>query len=163
MALDVGDTRVGVAVSDELGLIASPCAPFRRRGGEADVAAVAARVRETGVTTVVVGLPRNMDGSEGIQAQKVRGFGDQLAAMLSVPVYYWDERLSTREALARLRDRGAPAGRRRLEVDGEAASIILDGYLLRLARNVAVEDGTPVGPKNPGRAADPPREEAPDE
>ena len=162
MALDVGDTMVGVAVSDELGVLATPRPPFRRRSQD-DAERLAAMVVDWGVSAVVVGLPRNMDGSEGPQARKVREFADRLAAIVPVPLYFWDERLSTREALGRLVSRGARAARRRQEVDGEAASIILEGYLRRMNQRtdaLTPSGGDPAVPRDPTY---PQREEGHDE
>lgn len=153
---------VGVAVSDELAVLATPRPPLRRRGDLADdLEEVVALVRKWEVAALVVGLPRNMDGTEGAQARKVRDFADKLARVLPVPLYFWDERLSTREALGRLRHRGVGADRRRLEVDGEAASIILEGYLRRSAEGAdQPSQGDPAGPRDP---MDSPGEEGHDE
>jgi putative Holliday junction resolvase len=130
-ALDVGDARIGVAVSDDLGLSVRGIGVVRRRGGRHDLEAVARLVTAHEVARVVVGLPLNMDGSEGRQAAKVRAFADRLGIHLGLPIELWDERLSSFEAEDRLRGLGLPATRRRALVDQVAAEVILRSYLDR--------------------------------
>ena len=132
-ALDVGDARIGVAVCDELGLTVRGAGVVRRVGGQRDLDAVAALLGPLEPERVVVGLPLNMDGSEGPQAAKVRAFGQRLAAHLALPVEFWDERLTTVEAEQTLRDAGLSRARRRDLIDQEAAAVILESYLARPA------------------------------
>ncbi|HIQ06664.1 MAG TPA: Holliday junction resolvase RuvX [Anaerolineae bacterium] len=128
LGLDVGDRRVGVAVCDAMGIVVTPLTVFRRGSRQADfarIAAIAARERATGI---VVGLPLNMDGSEGRQARRARRFAEGLAASVDLPVVLWDERLSTFEA----ERRWAEAGRRSRQaeaLDAMAAAVILQDYL----------------------------------
>ena len=130
-ALDVGDARIGVAVSDDLGLSVRGIGVVQRRGGVRDLEAIVRLLAPHEVSRVVVGLPLNMDGTEGRQAQRVRSFGDLVREHLGLPVDFWDERLTTFEAEERLRSRGVRAARRRDLVDQEAACVILRSYLDR--------------------------------
>ena len=128
LALDVGERRIGVALSDPLGLTAQPQATIDRRAGDA-VDAVIALAAQHGVETVVVGLPLTLRGGRGPQAQRVEQFAAALRARLACPVVYWDERFSTHESRRALR--GAPHHKRRQRglVDQTAAQVILQGYL----------------------------------
>jgi len=128
-ALDVGDARVGVAVSDELGLTAQGIGVVKRVGGRRDVEQIATLLAPFAPTRVVVGLPLNMDGTEGPQAVKTRAFAARVAEHLLLPVEFWDERLTSFEAEERLRAAGVPARRRRGHVDRVAAAVILEDYL----------------------------------
>ena len=130
-ALDVGDARIGVAVADDLGISVRGVGVVTRKGGAYDLEAVARMLAGHGVSRVVVGLPLNMDGTEGRQAARVRAFGERLAGHLGMPVDYWDERLTTFEAEARLRSSGVKAARRRELIDQVAAEVILRSYLDR--------------------------------
>jgi putative Holliday junction resolvase len=132
-ALDVGDARIGLAVCDELGLTVRGVATVRRVGGRRDLEEIAARLAPYDPARVVVGLPLNMDGSEGRQAARVRAFAERLGAYLGLPVELWDERLTTVEAERTLRAAGLSRARRRVLVDQEAAAIILQSYLARPA------------------------------
>jgi putative pre-16S rRNA nuclease len=129
LALDVGDRTIGVAVSDALGVAAHPVETIRRRALPADLARVGALVREREAAEVLVGLPRMLDGSLGIQAQKVQAFVDALTPTLEVPVTLWDERYSTRAAERALIASGLTRKRRKGVVDQVAAVFFLQGYL----------------------------------
>jgi len=127
LGLDIGERRIGVAVSDELGTIASPVGMIRR---DSDVAAeVRDLIVEYDVVRVVAGLPIGLSGREGPQAQAVRAFVDDLAAALEVPVEFYDERLSTAVAERSLIAGGTRRAKRREKVDAVAAAVILQGYL----------------------------------
>jgi putative Holliday junction resolvase len=128
-ALDVGDARIGVAVSDDLGVSVRGIGVVRRRGGVHDLQAVAKMLAPHEVEHLVVGLPLNMDGTEGRQAARVRAFGDRLRAHLDVPIEFWDERLSTFQAGGLLRERGVRPARRAQLIDQVAAEVILRSYL----------------------------------
>src|SRR5512145_1412156 len=97
-ALDVGDARIGVAVSDDLGVSVRGVGVVARTGGTHDLAAVARMLAPHEVSRIVIGLPLNMDGTEGRQASRVRAFGDRLRNHLGIPIDFWDERLTTFEA-----------------------------------------------------------------
>jgi putative pre-16S rRNA nuclease len=129
LGLDVGDKRIGVALSDETGLLASPLPTLQRVGPRKDLQALAALVRQHGAGEVVVGLPYNLDGTEGPQAVKVRAFAEALKPVVRVPVRFWDERLTSVEAEQILAEREVPWQRRKGLVDQVAAVLILQGYL----------------------------------
>jgi len=129
LALDVGDRTIGVAVSDALGVAAHPVETIRRTKLAVDLERIASLVREREATEVVVGLPRMMDGSLGIQAEKVQAFADALIPEIPVPVTLWDERLSTVAAERALIASGLTRKRRKGVVDQVAAVFFLQGYL----------------------------------
>ena len=129
MGLDVGDRRIGVALSDSLGLTAQPLTVLERRGAAADAAAVRALVEAHGVDTVVVGLPLTMAGARGVQADKVTTFAEQLRRGLSVPVEFVDERLTTVQGERVLREAGIRGRRRKQAIDRVAAQLILQQFL----------------------------------
>ncbi len=129
LGLDVGDKRIGVAVCDALGITVTPVQTVHRKNSKADVARILEIVQKEEVGAVVIGLPKNMDGTEGEQAQKVRAFADQLSKELNLPLHFEDERLSTFTAIENLVERGIKTGKNRDLVDMEAAAIILRSYL----------------------------------
>jgi putative holliday junction resolvase len=129
LGVDLGRARIGLALADDVLEQARPFRVVRRQGGGRDLAAIAEAAREYEVERVVVGLPLNMDGTEGAAARLSREFAAKLAAELGVPVELFDERLSTFEAETRLRDRGFSARDARSRVDAEAAAVILQGWL----------------------------------
>lgn len=133
MALDVGERRIGVAVSDPLGLTAQAHSVLERRRPEVDLATLAALAKELEAERVVVGFPRRLDGSVGIQGEKVKEFADSLANVLPVPVELYDERLTTVEAEGVLLAGDLSRRRRRQVIDKVAAALILDGYLRRFS------------------------------
>ena len=130
-ALDVGEARIGVAVSDELGITAQGIGVIRRAGGQRDLEALQALLAPFAPERLVVGLPLNMNGSEGPQAAKVRTFAERAAAHLGLPLEFWDERLTTVAAERALLEADVSRRRRREVVDKVAASLILQGYLAR--------------------------------
>ncbi len=129
LGLDVGRARIGLALADDVLRTARAHATVHRRGDAADLAAIGEVAREFEVTQAVVGLPLNMDGTEGPSADFARRFAAKLGDALRVPVALQDERLSTFEAAARLRDRGISAKESRGLVDAEAAAVILQDWL----------------------------------
>ena len=137
--LDVGTKTVGVAMSDPLGLTAQALTTLRRTGLRADLAALRRLAETHGVTRAVVGLPLNMDGSEGPSAARSRAFGEALATALELPVDFWDERLTTVAAERALREGEVSARKRRQVVDQVAAALILQGWLD--ARALEAESG----------------------
>jgi putative Holliday junction resolvase len=132
-ALDVGDARIGVAVSDELGMTARGIGVVRRVGGLRDLDGVAALLAPYAPERLVIGLPLNMDGSEGPRAAKTRRFADRVAAHLQIPIDLFDERLTTVAANEAMAATGVRRKRRRELVDQMAAAIILESYLARPA------------------------------
>ena len=129
MAVDLGAARTGVAVSDELGMLAQPWKTLP--GGEASLEAVAAAAAELQPGRIVVGLPRNMDGTYGPAAEAARTFGENLRARVACPVDLWDERLTTVAAQRSLRESGRKARDQRGVVDQVAAQILLQSWLDR--------------------------------
>jgi putative Holliday junction resolvase len=132
LGLDAGERRIGVAISDPTGLLASPVMVLDRRRGLAPVLdSIAALARREGVAGMVVGLPLNADGSEGPQARRAREFARVAARVVGLPVSMWDERLSTRqaEAIVRAQGRNLRRVRRRGQLDAIAAAAILQDYL----------------------------------
>jgi putative holliday junction resolvase len=129
VGLDVGQARIGVALSDESELLASPRAVIRRRSNAAAIDAIARVVRESGAQMVVVGLPISFDGKLHSQALSVQAFGNKLKGALAVPLVYADETLSTVRAEEQLRAAGVRPERLRERVDAAAAAIILQDYL----------------------------------
>jgi putative Holliday junction resolvase len=128
IGLDYGQQRIGMAASDELEIAAHPLPTVRKDGTELD--AVARAVAERGAGRIVVGLPIQMDGAEGIQARKVRAFVKELKRRLrGVEVVTMDERLTTAQAQRALSQMGATARRRKENVDRMAAQIILQRHL----------------------------------
>jgi len=132
LGIDAGDRRVGVALSDESRLLASPLTVLDRGNGLAPVldALAALSVRE-GVVKVVVGLPLNVDGSRGRQARRAQDFARVASRVLALPIEMWDERLSTQQAeeILRAQGRNLRRIRQRGEVDAVAAAVILQDYL----------------------------------
>ncbi len=133
LGVDLGRVRIGLALADDVLRTARPLRVVTRRTEAADLAAIADAVREYEVDRVVLGLPLNMDGTEGASARFARAFQPKLEAALGVPVELFDERLSSFEAEVRLRDQGFSSKDRRGMVDQEAAAVILQGWLDRSA------------------------------
>ena len=131
LALDVGEKRVGVAVSDAGGVIAQAAGVIVRRSRRQVLAEIRARVAASGVARIVVGLPLRMDGTEGDAAAGVRKFIDALRTVVPVPVEVQDERLSTAEADRVMIASGARRTRRRAARDAVAAALFLQTYLDR--------------------------------
>ena len=129
LALDYGTRRVGVAISDELEMIATPLGYLDAQPREKLLDQIAQLVAERGVGLVVVGMPRNMDGSYGPAAEQVREFVEMLEKRLSVPVKTWDERLTTAQAEKLLLQADVSRKKRKKKVDQIAAAILLQSYL----------------------------------
>jgi putative Holliday junction resolvase len=129
MAVDLGSARTGVAVSDELGMLAQPWKTLP--GGEASLEAVVAAAGELSPGRILVGLPRNMDGTYGPAAEAARAFAENLRARVTCPVDLWDERLTTVAAQRSLRESGRKARDQRGVVDQVAAQILLQSWLDR--------------------------------
>ena len=128
LGLDLGDVRIGVAISDDERRLAVPVGTVRT-GAPVDLKAIAALVDEHDVTAVVVGHPLLLSGEEGERARHAERFADALRAVVSVPVLLQDERLSTSEAERALRGTGASGRDRRRVVDRSAATVILQAWL----------------------------------
>jgi putative Holliday junction resolvase len=130
LGIDVGAVRVGVALSDPDGVLATPLATVPRDvPGGTDLATIAGMIAEHDVVGVVVGLPRTLAGREGPAAEAAREFGAALAARVAVPIEFADERLTTVVATRQMRESGRKGRRQRAVVDQVAAVAILQGWL----------------------------------
>lgn len=129
MAVDFGDARTGIAMSDLLCSIVGSTTVIHSRNREKTIQAILELIRENGVGEIVVGLPRNMDGSEGPRAQLCREFAQQLSEASGLQPVMWDERRTTVEAHQILSDHNYHGKKRKNTVDAVAASLILEGYL----------------------------------
>jgi putative Holliday junction resolvase len=129
LGVDFGTVRIGLAVSDAERRIASPLATYRRRGPQKDADYFRALVQAEEVAALVVGLPVHLDGREGHKAAEARAFGKWLVEATGLPVVFWDERFTTREAETFLRDAGLTDRRRKDRRDRVAAQILLQSYL----------------------------------
>ncbi|MBR3292987.1 MAG: Holliday junction resolvase RuvX [Oscillospiraceae bacterium] len=129
MAIDYGDQRIGLAVSDLLGLLCGEAWTMEEWKMERAALRIAEEAKRREVGTLVLGLPKNMDGSEGPRAEKSRAFRELLIAESGLPVVLWDERRSSVEAHAILHANGKREKLHRRSVDAVAASLILEGYL----------------------------------
>ena len=137
MALDVGDVRIGVAMSDPLGIIASPHSVIQCQSPDADMAAIKKLVEEMGVVEVVAGMPLNQHGERGPQAEKVAAFLERLAGVVGVPIATQDERFSTAAAQRMLIDANVSRKGRKQVVDKIAAQHILHVYLERRSKGLS--------------------------
>lgn len=129
MAIDYGDQRIGLAVSDLLGLLCGEAWTMEEWNRERAARRIAEEAKKREVGTLVLGLPKNMDGTEGPRAEKSRAFRELLIAESGLPVVLWDERRSSIEAHAILHANGRREKVHRRSVDAVAASLILEGYL----------------------------------
>lgn len=129
MGIDYGDARTGVAISDLLCTIAGSATVVPSRNREKALADIVRLAKENQVGEIVVGLPRNMDGTEGPRAALCREFAEQLKALTGLPVAMWDERRTTVEAHNILSQHNYHGKKRKETVDAVAATLILEGYL----------------------------------
>lgn len=129
MGLDVGNRRIGVAVSDELGLTAQPVLTLTRTNRRQDLRSLARLVRKYSCTEIVVGNPLYMSGDQSPQAEKTQAFAQIVADEIQLPVHLWDERLTTTEAHRHLHAAGRPGTEHRAVVDQVAAVLILQSFL----------------------------------
>ncbi len=132
--LDLGEKTIGVAVSDRLRSVATPVTTIRRKKFGVDAAALFEIVAGREAVGILMGLPLNMDGSEGPRCQSTRAFARNLARLTDLPIGFWDERLSTVAAERALLEADASRARRSEVIDHVAAGFILQGALDRLAR-----------------------------
>lgn len=131
LGLDVGDKRIGIAISDQLGLTAAGLETYHRSNSQNDVKAITEIAKRHCAVEIIIGLPANMDGTLGEQALKVQRFGKKLARATGLPIIYEDERLSTFTAIHTLTVLGVKTGHNRDLVDKQAAAVILQKYLDR--------------------------------
>lgn len=138
LGLDVGDRRVGVAFGDSELQLATPVGVVARATIDEDVRAIGKFAREYDAVQLIVGLPHNMDGTNGAQAESVTAYAERIARAVDLPLVFWDERLTTVEATRRTQEAGAPAQTMRIfrrgkksgrGLDAIAAAVILQDYL----------------------------------
>lgn len=130
LALDVGDVRIGLATSDIMGIIASGYETYTRKGDDVDFDYIADFCKKQSVDTVVVGLPMNMDGTEGPRVEITRAFADELQQHIGgIPIVFQDERLTTVQAERMLIQGGVRRDKRKKVIDKVAATLILQAYL----------------------------------
>jgi putative Holliday junction resolvase len=127
LGLDVGEKRIGVAVSDEGQILSSPWGMVEQ--GKRSIGEIGRIARETGAIAIVAGLPTGMSGREGSQAAETRRFADAVELELALPLTYWDERLTSTQAERMLIESGMRRKERRGQIDALAASLMLQGYL----------------------------------
>ena len=129
MGLDVGDKRIGVALSDEGAVIATPKQTLERRGNRKDIEHLLELARSEDVVEILVGMPLSLDGSEGPQAKKIGRFIEALRAATELTVTSWDERFTTVSAERALLEADMSRVKRKQTIDKVAAALILQGYL----------------------------------
>jgi putative holliday junction resolvase len=134
LCLDVGDKRIGFAISDPNQKIAQALMLYERQSSKADLERIRTLVREHGVSTIVLGLPKNLDGSIGVRAQEVQNFAEKIGASTGLPVDLWDERFSSNEAHRIFDMASVKRKKRKPFIDMMAAQLILQGYLDAQAR-----------------------------
>ena len=128
LALDIGEKRVGVAISDETRTLARPLLTITRASKKEDFARLATVCREQQIEKIIAGLPKTLRNEEGPQARRVRRYADELHAALGLPIDFWDERFSSVDAEERLAA-SSRKPRQKGEIDSAAAAIILQDYL----------------------------------
>ena len=129
LGLDIGDIRIGVALSDELGIAAHPLCTLTRKNRKVDLIAISDLVSIHKVERVIIGLPISLDGSIGPQAEKIQKFAKRLAHVIDIPIEFQDERFTTAEAEEILRSLNKDTEEQRERIDEVAAVIILTDYL----------------------------------
>ncbi len=129
LGIDLGEARIGVAVSDELGMLAHPLETIVVKECADPLARVAQLAKEKDVSDVIIGMPKNMDGTTGAAAEKARAFADKLREKVECTVRLWDERLTTVAAQRALHEAGRNVKQSRAVIDQVAAQMILQGWL----------------------------------
>lgn len=129
LALDVGDERIGVAISDELGLLARPYGVMQRVAGPESFVRLARIVECEGVGRIIVGLPLLADGTEGKQVRSTQAYVRGLTPYVAVPIVYWDERYTTQEARDLISRMDSRRRREPVAIDAAAAAVILQDYI----------------------------------
>ncbi len=132
IGLDLGDKTIGIAVSDILRGVATPNSTIKRKKFTTDAQLLLEVIQERSIGGIVLGLPRNMDGSEGPRCQKTRAFARNLSKLTELPITFWDERLSSVAADRAMLEADMSRAKRAQKIDEVAASVILQGALDRL-------------------------------
>ena len=140
LGLDIGERRIGVALSDPEGIIAIALTVIERKSEDAALKQLVDLTHEHEVQRIVIGLPRSLDGSLGKQAQAVEAFAESVAGCSGLPVVTWDERLSTVAAERMMVEAGVKREKRKKRLDSVAAAIILQGYLDRERSDIPGRD-----------------------
>ena len=128
LGIDHGDARIGVAISDDLGMLAHPMETIHVKASD-PIPRIAQIVEKEKIGTIILGLPRNMDGTYGPAAEKVKAFAEKLKTAVSCPVKLWDERMTTKAAQRGLHAAGKNTKQSRSVIDQAAAQLILQGWL----------------------------------
>ena len=147
LALDIGDKRIGIAVSDPSEQFSLPVDVIQRTNLENDCREIKKRVDEYQARLVVAGLPRSLDGTLKTQAKKCMTFSDRLKTEISVPIEYWNEWMTTKEAESVLISSNVRRENRKKFIDKLAATLILDGYLRRLQQQKTQANSSPQSDK----------------
>lgn len=134
LAVDLGDARIGLAISDILGITANPLETYKRKGDHRDAEYVAKLANDRQCQRIVLGLPINMDGTEGIRVEKTRAFAEEIKQHTSIEIDYEDERLTTVAAESVLIEAGVRREKRKEVIDKLAATIILRSYMDRVLK-----------------------------
>lgn len=134
MALDVGNKRIGISISDELGMFAHPLYTLKRKGIDRDIEEINNLLQEHSIKKLVIGLPKNMDGTIGEQSQKTMYFADKLKKIVDIEIVFWDERLSTKTAKDIMLLNNIKQINKNEIVDTIAAVVILDNYISSIKR-----------------------------
>lgn len=129
IGIDFGDARIGLAISDPLGFFASGLETYNRKNLQADLKHILDLIKEKEADTLVVGLPKNMDGTEGVRVEKTKEFCQELQKLSDVKIVYMDERLTTVQAEKMLIEQNVRREDRKKVIDKVAATIILQSYL----------------------------------
>lgn len=149
-ALDLGKARVGVAIADELGLLAHPRPPLDGRDKKALIRALGELAREEGVGLFLVGLPLDMSGEHGLMASRAEALAQEIGQATGIPVELFDERWTTVEAARKLREGGTSGRKQKGVIDGMAAAVMLQAYLDR-AQGLGSVDSLAMPPPPPPR------------
>jgi putative Holliday junction resolvase len=131
IGLDIGDKNIGIAVSDGLGITAQALTTLKRKNINVDTASLKVMIEKYDVGEIIIGLPKNMDGSIGHQAKKVIHFTEQLKKSLNIPIIFWDERLTTVMATKVMIEGDLSRKKRKKRIDKIAAQLVLQNYLDR--------------------------------
>ena len=129
MGIDYGDARVGIALSDPLGMLAQRYTTLENTGNRKLVEQIAQLVKEKQVEQIVIGLPKNMDGSEGFRAEATYAFAERLKTVTDAKISFWDERLTTVAAHGYLSELNVRGKKRKASVDAVSAELILEGFM----------------------------------
>ncbi|MSQ07807.1 MAG: Holliday junction resolvase RuvX [Dehalococcoidia bacterium] len=131
LGLDLGEVRIGIAISDPTGILCTPLSAISRAADASDIRLIVDLAHKEGAVGIVVGLPVTMEGRRGTQAQAALRYCDALKKATTLPIATWDERLSSVEAQALLRDAGRKPSRNKGSIDSAAAALILEAFLTK--------------------------------